>query len=62
MEDEAHVFFVCPLYGQIRANHVTILNEQASVKTILNPPSKDILYETANVLFEIEKIHAKFNR
>ena len=62
LEDESHVFFVCPLYNDIRTNHPTIFNEQASVKKILNPTSREILYETANILFEIEKIHAKFNR
>ena len=62
LEDESHVFFVCPLYNDIRTNHPTIFNEQASAKKILNPTSREILYETAKTLFEIEKIHAKFNR
>ena len=62
MEDEYHVFFVCPLYNQIRANHPNLFNEPYSVKKILNPTTRETLYETAYVLFEIEKTHAEFTR
>ena len=60
-EDEEHVFFSCPLYTDIRRDHPRIFNETSSVKTILNPPTTDLLYETATVLFAIEKTHKKFN-
>ena len=60
-EDEEHVFFSCPLYTDIRRDHPHIFNETSSVKTILNPPNTDLLYETATVLFAIEKTHKKFN-
>ena len=62
VEDEEHVFFVCPLYNEIRTNHPNIFKEPNSVKKILNPTTRDTLYETANILFAIEKIHAKYNR
>ena len=61
LEDESHVFFVCPLYSTIRKNHPTIF-QQESVKEILNPTSREIAYETAKILFAIEKIHEKLNR
>lgn len=60
-EDEEHVFFSCPLYTNIRTEHPNIFNTSSSVKSILNPSNTDILYETATVLFEIEKTHKKFN-
>ena len=60
-EDEEHVFFSCPLYTNIRTEHLNIFNTSSSVKSILNPSNTDILYETATVLFEIEKTHKKFN-
>ena len=59
MEDENHVFFVCPLYNDIRRDHPLLFEK--TITDILNPTSKDVLYETANVLFEIEKIHKKYN-
>lgn len=62
MEDEHHVFFTCPLYTEIRKTHPNIFNETATVKKILNPTTRDTLYETANVLFQIEKIHKKYTR
>ena len=60
-EDEEHVFFSCPLYTDIRTNHPNIFNETSSVTSILNPVTTELLYETANVLFQIEKTHKKFN-
>ena len=62
VEDEEHVLFVCPLYNQVRLSHPRIFNPPNSVKTILNPTTRDVLYETANVLRQIEKIHAKYTR
>ena len=59
MEDEDHVFFTCPLYNDIRKDHPTLFSK--STTDILNPTSTDLLYETANVLFQIERIHKKFN-
>ena len=61
MEDEYHVFFVCPLYRQVRMNHPDLFSEPRDVKRILNPTTRESVYETAYVLFEIEKIHSKFN-
>ena len=59
LEDEEHVFFTCPLYDDIRRDHPTLFNK--STTDILNPTSLDLLYETANILFQIEKIHKQFN-
>ena len=59
MEDEEHVFFSCPLYNQLRSDHPEFFRK--SVKDMLNPLSKDALYETANILKKVEKIHTKFN-
>ena len=59
MEDEEHVFFVCPLYDEVRRDHPAIFNKSTS--DILNPTTTDMVYETANVLFKIEKIHKKFS-
>ena len=59
LEDEEHVFFTCPLYNDIRRDSPSIFNK--SITDILNPKTTDLLYETANVLFRIEKIHKKFN-
>ena len=61
-EDEEHVFFACPLYATIRTDHPNIFSEMSSVRSILNPSTTDMIYETANVLFQIEKIHKKFNQ
>ena len=61
-EDEEHVFFACPLYTTIRTDHPNIFSEMSSVRSILNPSTTDMIYETANVLFQIEKIHKKFNQ
>ena len=62
MEDEEHVLLTCPLYDTIRINNPNIFREQTSVKMILNPRTIDSLYKTANILFQIEKIHSKFNK
>ena len=61
-EDEEHVFFSCPLYANIRREHPNIFNESQTITNILNPLTVDVLYETATVLFEIEKTHRKFNQ
>ena len=61
-EDEEHVFLSCPLYTNIRTDHPNIFNESSSVRSILNPRTIDLLYETAKVLFAIEKTHKKFNQ
>ena len=61
MEDEYHVFFVCRLYHQVRTNHPDLFSGPRDVKRILNPTTRESVYETAYVLFEIEKIHSKFN-
>ena len=61
MEDESHVFFRCPLYNEIRAMHPNVFGEASTVTTILNPTSRELLYETAHALFEIEKTHTKYN-
>ena len=61
MEDEIHVFFQCPLYNDIRTTHPNIFRDQNSVTKILNPTSRDQLYELAHALFEIEKVHTKYN-
>ena len=60
-EDEEHVFHSCRLYNDIRKDHPNIFKEPSAVSSILNPTTKDLLYETANVLFEIEKTHKKYN-
>ena len=62
VEDEYHVFFVCPLYNQVRTNHPDLFSHPYSVKRILNPNTRESVYKTAYVLFEIEKIHKKFNQ
>ena len=62
LEDEEHVFFVCPLYTNIRRDHPNIFNVHSSVTSILNPPTVEILYETGRVLFDIEKTHKKYNK
>ena len=61
-EDEEHALFSCPLYNNIRRDHPNIFNNMSSVTSILNPPTVDLLYETARVLFDIEKTHKKFNK
>ena len=60
VEDEHHVIFICPLYNQIRSNHVSILTLKKSVKSLLNPRTKYELYETAKMLSAMEKLHWKF--
>ena len=62
VEDEYHVFFICPLYNQVRTNHPDLFSHPYSVKRILNPNTRESVYKTAYVLFEIEKIHKKFNQ
>ena len=62
MEDEEHVLFRCPLYDTIRINNPVFFRDQTSIKMILNPKSIDTIYSTANILFQIEKIHSKFNK
>jgi hypothetical protein len=53
MEDEYHVFFVCPLYNQVRANHPDVFSYPHSVKRILNPTKRESVYETAYVLSRV---------
>ena len=62
VEDEEHVLFVCPVYHEIRRNNPNVFNNSNSVKKILNPPTRVELYEIANILKQIENIHAKFNK
>ena len=61
VEDENHALFECRLYNQVRLKYRHIFEIPHNVKSFLNPKSKDILYDIANILFEIEKIHEKFN-
>ena len=58
VEDEIHVMFHCPLYCDLRSNHADLLSSKNSVKMFLNPKNKNELYDTANMLKEIETLHA----
>ena len=64
IEDEGHVLLKCPLYKQIRLNHPKIFNRTIppTIKSLMNPTSRDILYETGNILFEIAKTRKIFIR
>ena len=60
VEDEEHALMSCILYKQIRDKHPDLFNGSHSIKSLLNPKSPESLYEIANILFEIEKIHEKY--
>ena len=61
VEDEKHTLFECRLYNQVRAKYPQVFNGPHDVKSILNPKSRQDIYDVANILFQIEKIHEKFN-
>ena len=60
VEDEEHALMNCILYKQVRDKHPDLFNGSHSIKSLLNPKSPESLYEIANILFEIEKIHEKY--
>ena len=61
VEDEKHAIFECRLYNEVRHKYPEIFKPPQTVKTFLNPKSKEDLYNVGKVLFEIEKIQEKFN-
>ena len=53
LEDETHVIFDCPLYHSIRHKHKDLLSLKRNVNDILNP-EHELIFSTANLLYDIE--------
>ena len=58
MEDEHHVIFVCPQYGEVRHLYQDLLRKNDDIKLSLNLSFADC-YETAKILQDIESLRNK---
>ena len=55
LEDEEHAIFSCDAYKEIRSDHKELLEENPSVKELLNPKDKDTAHEVGCMLKLIEE-------
>ena len=54
IEDEDHAMFRCKAYNNIRKDYQILLNENPSLKNILNPKTKETAYKVGLLLKQIE--------
>ena len=54
IEDEDHAIFRCKAYNNIRKDYQILLNENPSLKNILNPKTKETAYKVGLLLKQIE--------